>query len=139
MALNGLIQKGVTSDWAVHMMGHELTAQFGIDHARTLAIIAPSHYRYNFEAKKEKLAQYAERVWNVSEGSLEEKANKAIERMETFFQSLGIQTKLSDYTSEYQGTAEKIEKVFLDRKWLGLGERGIVKPEDAKKIVEMAY
>eukprot|EP01093_Parvamoeba_rugata_P005899 TRINITY_DN1891_c0_g1_i1.p1 TRINITY_DN1891_c0_g1~~TRINITY_DN1891_c0_g1_i1.p1 ORF type:complete len:243 (+),score=52.54 TRINITY_DN1891_c0_g1_i1:2365-3093(+) len=62
MALNGLIQKGVPGDWAVHMMGHELTALFGIDHARTLAVIAPSHYKYNFEAKKEKLAQYGERV-----------------------------------------------------------------------------
>ena len=81
----------------------------------------------------------AERVWNISEGNLEEKANKGIEKMEAFFQSLGIQTKLSDYTSEYQGTAEKVEKTFLDRKWLALGERGIVKPEDAKKIVEMAY
>ncbi len=86
MALNGLIQKGVVSDWAIHGIGHELTAQFGIDHARTLAIIAPSHYRYNFEAKKEKLAQYAERVWNVTEGTTEEKALKGIEKMEAFFQ-----------------------------------------------------
>ena len=85
------------------------------------------------------MAQYAERVWNVTEGSTEDKALKAIEKMEAFFQSLGIQTKLSDYTSEYEGTAEKVEKAFLDRKWLGLGERGIVKPEDARKIVEMAY
>ena len=52
MALNGLIQKGIPSDWATHMMGHELTALFGIDHARTLAIIGPSHYTYNFEKKK---------------------------------------------------------------------------------------
>jgi NADP-dependent alcohol dehydrogenase len=66
----GTSHYGVVSDWAVHGIGHELTAQFGIDHARTLAVIAPSHYRYNFEAKKEKLAQYAERVWNVTEGSL---------------------------------------------------------------------
>ena len=69
MALNGLLQKGVPTDWAVHAIGHELTALFGIDHARTLAIIAPSHYTYNFEAKKEKLAQYAERVWSMNEGS----------------------------------------------------------------------
>lgn len=139
MALNGLIQKGVVSDWAVHGIGHELTAQFGIDHARTLAIIAPSHYRYNFEAKKEKLAQYAERVWNITEGSVEEKATQGIAKMEEFFQSLGIKTKLSDYTDNYKGTAELVEKTFLDRKWLALGERGIVKPEDAKKIVEMSY
>jgi NADP-dependent alcohol dehydrogenase len=65
MALNGLIQKGVPSDWATHMIGHELTAMYEIDHARTLAIIGPNLYRTMFETKKEKLAQYGERVWNV--------------------------------------------------------------------------
>jgi NADP-dependent alcohol dehydrogenase len=94
---------------------------------------------FPFEAKKEKLAQYAERVWNITEGSVEEKANQGIAKMEEFFQSLGIKTKLSDYTENYKGTAELVEKTFLDRKWLALGERGIVKPEDAKKIVEMSY
>jgi NADP-dependent alcohol dehydrogenase len=69
MALNGLIQKGVPTDWAIHAIGHELTAMYGIDHARTLAIITPSHYKFNFETKKEKLAQYAQRVWNISDGT----------------------------------------------------------------------
>lgn len=139
MALNGLIQKGVPTDWAVHSMGHELTAYFGIDHARTLAIIAPSHYRYYFENKKEKLAQYAERVWGVYEGSVEEKAQLGIEKMEHFFQSLGIQTKLSDYTPDFEGTAEKVEKAFTERNWLGLGEHKVLTPKDAYKIVEMSY
>ncbi len=139
MALNGLIQKGVITDWAVHAMGHELTAQFGIDHARTLAVIAPSHYRYNFEAKKEKLAQYAERVWGISEGSIHEKAEKAIVKIEEFFHSLHIQTKLSDYTKDFAGTAEKVEKAFTERKWLGLGEHKNLTPKDVFKIVEMSY
>ena len=139
MALNGLIQKGVITDWAVHAMGHELTAQFGIDHARTLAVIAPSHYRYNFEAKKEKLAQYAERVWGISEGSIHEKAEKAIVKIEEFFHSLHIQTKLSDYTKDFAGTAEKVEKAFTERNWLGLGEHKNLTPKDAFKIVEMSY
>ena len=139
MALNGLIQKGVISDWAIHGIGHELTAQFGIDHARTLAIIAPSHYRYNFEAKKEKLAQYAERVWNVTEGTTEEKALKGIEKMEAFFQSLGIKTKLSEYPENYQGTAEKIQEAIIEKNWLEIGEKGILKQKKKKKIVEMAY
>ena len=139
MALNGLIQKGVPSDWAVHMMGHELTALFNIDHARTLAIITESHYTYNLEDKKEKLAQYAERVWNVSEGSVEEKAKAGIAKTTVFFQSLGIKTKLSDYTEDYKGTAEIISKRFTDRGWKGLGERGKVTPSDVEKIVEMSY
>lgn len=139
MALNGLIQKGVPTDWAVHAIGHELTALFGIDHARTLAVIAPSHYKYNFEAKKEKLAQYAERVWNITEGSTDEKALAAIEKTESFFNELGIDTKLSQYTIDYSGTAELISKRFTERGWLGLGEHKSLKPSDVEKIVTMAY
>ncbi|TXD85597.1 iron-containing alcohol dehydrogenase [Subsaximicrobium wynnwilliamsii] len=139
MALNGLIQKGVPTDWAVHAMGHELTALFGIDHARTLAVIAPSHYEYNFETKKEKLAQYAERVWNITEGSTESKAKAAIKRTEAFFNEMGIATKLSQYTNDYEGTAEEISKRFKARGWEGLGEHQNLKPEDAEQIVKMAY
>lgn len=138
MALNGLIQKGVPGDWAIHMMGHELTALFGIDHARTLAVITPSHYKYNFEAKKEKLAQYGERVWNITEGSTDDKAYEAIAKTEAFFHQLGIDTKLSDYTKDYEGTAEEVAKRFKARGWK-LGERQALMPEDAEKIVKMAY
>ena len=139
MALNGLIQKGVPTDWAIHAIGHELTALFGIDHARTLAVIAPSHYQYNFESKKEKLAQYAERVWSITEGSLEERAYAAIQKTESFFNDLGIDTKLSKYTTDYEGTAELISKRFRERGWEGLGEHQNLKPEDVEAIVKMAY
>lgn len=139
MALNGLIQKGVPTDWAIHAMGHELTALYGIDHARTLAIIAPSHYSFNFETKKEKLAQYAERVWNIADGNIDEKARAAIEKTEAFFNGLGIATKLSEYTSDYQGTAETISQRFTDRGWLGIGEHKTITPELVTEIVKMAY
>lgn len=139
MALNGLIQKGVPTDWAVHSMGHELTALYGIDHARTLAIVAPNHYRYNFESKKEKLAQYAERVWNVNADSLEEKANAAIQKTEEFFQSMEIETRLSDYTETYEGTAENIARRFTERGWTALGEHKTLTPADVEKIIKMSY
>ncbi|WP_316751174.1 iron-containing alcohol dehydrogenase [Pedobacter gandavensis] len=139
MALNGLIQKGVPTDWAVHAMGHELTALFGIDHARTLAIIAPSHYRYNFEAKKEKLAQYGQRVWGITSGSTDDIANAAIARTEDFFHSMEIKTTLSEYTDDFEGTAQKIAKRFTERGWLGLGEHKTLAPSDVEKIVEMSY
>jgi NADP-dependent alcohol dehydrogenase len=139
MALNGLIQKGVPTDWAVHAMGHELTALFGIDHARTLAIIAPSHYRYNFNGKKEKLAQYAERVWNISSGTTEEKATAGIKATEEFFHSLDINTRLSEYTADFNGTAQLISQKFTERGWNGIGERKTLTPADVEKIVEMSY
>ena len=139
MALNGLIQKGVPTDWAVHAIGHELTALFGIDHARTLAVIVPSHYKFNFETKKEKLAQYAERVWNITEGSTDDKAYAAIEKTEDFSHDLGIDTKLSDYTKDYEGTAEIIAKRFTDRGWKALGEHQSISPNKVETIVKMAY
>lgn len=139
MALNGLIQQGVPGDWAVHAMGHELTALYGIDHARTLAIVGPNHYRYNFESKKVKLAQYAERIWNIEEGTAEEKANIGIEKTEEFFHSLGIDTKLSEYTDDYSETGRIVSKRFTDRGWTGLGEHKTLSPSDAEKIIEMSY
>lgn len=139
MALNGLIQKGVPTDWTIHAIGHELTALFGIDHARTLAIIMGSHYRYNFEFKKDKLAQYGIRVWNIKEGNDEEKAKQAILKTEQFFHSLGIKTKLSEYTENYKEAAPFIFKNFTARGMIGLGEQKNISPSDVVKIVEMSY
>ena len=139
MALNGLIAQGVPPDWSTHMIGHELTALYGIDHAQTLAIIGPNLYRVMFSNKKEKLAQYAERVWGIQEGDVEFKAKAGIEKTVSFFQSMGIKTKLSDYTNDYQQTAEIIQDRFTRRNWRQLGENGIITIEKVKEIVEMSY
>ena len=139
MALNGLIQKGVPSDWATHMIGHELTALYEIDHARTLAIIAPSLYRVMFETKKDKLAQYGERVFNITGNSVEEKAEKAIEKTVEFFHTMGMKTKLSENAENIEKTADFIVNRFEERGWKGLGEKQNITPEKVREIVEMSY
>ena len=97
LALNGLIGAGVPHDWATHMIGHEITALYGIDHARTLAIILPSLLEVQREQKSAKLLQYAERVWHITEGSDDQRIDQAIRRTRLFFEELGIKTRLSDY------------------------------------------
>lgn len=139
MALNGLIQKGVPTDWATHMIGHELTALYEIDHARTLAIIGPNLYRVLFETKKEKLAQYGERIWKVSGTTVEEKATEAIEKTVQFFHKMGMDTKISNYTSDYQKTADFIVDRFNERGWKAMGERQNITLEKVREIVEMSY
>ena len=139
MALNGLIQKGVPTDWATHMIGHELTAKYDIDHAMTLAIIFPNLWRYKFENKKEKLAQYAERIWDIRTGSIEEKAEFAIQKTLDFLHGLEVKTKLSDYTENYNGFSDEVKKTFEARNWIALGERKDITPDDVKKIVERSY
>jgi NADP-dependent alcohol dehydrogenase len=139
MALNGLIQKGVPSDWATHMIGHELTALYEIDHARTLAIIGPNLYRVMFDTKKEKLAQYGQRVWNLKGDSTEDIAEQAIEKTVAFFHEMGMKTKLSENTENYEKTADFIVKRFEERGWKTLGEKQNISLDKVRTIVEMSY
>lgn len=138
MALNGLIQKGVPSDWATHMIGHELTALYEIDHARTLAIIGPNLYRVMFETKKEKLAQYGQRVWNLT-GTPDEIAKAAIDKTVNFFHTMGMKTRISENAENIEGTADFIVHRFEERGWLGLGERQNVTLEKVREIVTLSY
>lgn len=138
MALNGLIQKGVPSDWATHMIGHELTALYGIDHARTLAIIGPNLYRVMFETKKGKLAQYGKRIFNLT-GTEDEIAHEAINKTVEFFIKMGMPTKLSECTEGYEKTADFIVNRFDERGWKGLGEKQNITLDKVKNIVEMSY
>ena len=133
-ALNGNLRAGVAYDWATHMIGHELTALFGIDHARTLAIIAPRLYENQYENKKQMLAQYGARVLGI-EGPQEFTARTAIVETEIFFQSLGIDTHLSDYTNNTNEVAQEIKNRFIQRGWLKMGERGAITPDDVEQIV----
>ena len=96
-ALNGLIGAGVPQDWATHMIGHEITAMFGLDHAQTLAVVLPAMLDLRREAKRDKLLQYAVRVWNIDTGSDNARIDAAIARTRAFFESLGVNTRLSDY------------------------------------------
>jgi NADP-dependent alcohol dehydrogenase len=86
LALNGLIGAGVPSDWATHMIGHEVTALHGLDHAQTLAIILPTMLSLRRDSKRAKLLQYADRVWNIREGSEEQRIDAAITKTRDFFE-----------------------------------------------------
>jgi NADP-dependent alcohol dehydrogenase len=139
MALNGLIQKGVPSDWATHMIGHELTALYEIDHARTLAIIGPNLYRVMFDTKKDKLAQYGKRVWKIQGNSTEEIAEKAIEKTVEFFHKMGMKTKISENADNIEKTADFIVNRFEERGWKAMGEKQNITLEKVRAIVEMSY
>ncbi len=136
MALNGLISCGVPGDWSVHSIGHELTALHGIDHARTLAIILPGLWKTLKTEKGDKLLQYGNRIWNITEGSREERIEKTIIRTEEFFRSLGIKTKLSEYGIG-RDTIDVIVQRFEKRKWFTLGDRGLTTPDVTRNALEL--
>jgi len=137
MALNGLIGSGVPQDWSVHMIGHELTALYGLDHAQSLAIVLPAMWRFRQVEKSEKLIQFAERVLGITEGSDDYKINKAINMTETFFNELGAKTKLIDYGIT-ETDVEKIIKALEKHGMTALSERGDVTLDISEQVLRMA-
>ena len=137
LALNGLIGAGVPQDWATHMIGHELTALYDIDHARTLALVLPALLDAQREQKRGKLLQYGERVWNITQGSDDERIAAAIARTRAFFEGLGIPTHLS----AYQLGQEAVEAVLTQLEAHGmtsLGEHRDIDLARSRRILEAA-
>lgn len=138
MALNGLVGAGVPQDWATHYIGHELTAIAGIDHARTLAAVWPGVMAVKFEAKKAKLAQYAERVWNVREGSVDDKARAAIAHTRAFFESVGVPSGLATYDLPAD-IADQVAARLDARNQAPLGEHKDIDSAMVKRVLAAAY
>lgn len=137
LGLNGLIGAGVPQDWATHMIGHEITALHGVDHARTLAIILPSLLKIQKENKKEKLLQYADRIWGIKNGTDEEKIDQAIKKTVEFFHAMEIKTKLSDYSITKESIPTIIEQLTAHG-MVKLGEKKEITPDVSKKILELS-
>ena len=137
LALNGLIAAGVPSDWGTHMIGHEITAKYGIDHARTLAVVLPAMMQIRRVAKHEKLLQYAKRVWDITEGSDDEIIDVAIAKTRAFFESLGLPTRLSAYDIGEDGITAIIKQLEAHG-MVALGERHEVTLAESRKVLEAA-
>lgn len=137
MALNGLIGAGVPNDWATHMLGHELTALHGLDHAQTLAIVLPAMLQVRREEKREKLLQYAERVWGLHADDDDARIDLAIEHTRIFFESLGVPTRLADYGIGKEAIPALLAQ--LERHGMSaLGEHGTLTLEGSRQVFELA-
>ena len=137
MALNGLIGAGVPQDWATHMIGHELTGGYGIDHARTLSIVLPAVMKVCREGKQAKLLQYAERVWQLKEGDAEQRINEAIRLTEAFFKEMAVPVRLS----EVDLGAKDVEQMLVKLEqhgMLALGEKGDINLSVSREILTAA-
>ncbi len=138
MALNGLIGAGVPQDWATHLLGHELTALYNIDHAQTLAIVLPSMLNVRRAAKREKLLQYADRVWGITEGSDDARIDAAIAKTRDFFEAMGVKTRMRDYGLEVSAINTVLEQLKAHG-MVALGERGDVDLATSKLVLEGSY
>ena len=138
LALNGLIGSGVPQDWSTHMVGHEITVLYGLDHAQTLAIVLPSMLEVMKAEKSANLLQYGERIWDLAvDLPAAEKRRLAIAKTREFFETMGVKTRFSDYGLG----KEVIEKIIANLQAHGmvkLGEKGTVTPQVVRKVLELS-
>ncbi|PLZ03895.1 NADH-dependent alcohol dehydrogenase [Burkholderia sp. WAC0059] len=137
LALNGLIGAGVPQDWATHMLGHELTALHGLDHAQTLAVVLPAMLGARRDQKRAKLLQYAERVWNITTGSEDERITAAIDATRAFFERMTVATRLRDYQIGRESIDTLIAKL-QEHGMTALGEHGDVTLDVSRRVYELA-
>lgn len=133
-ALNTAIGCGVPQDWTTHIIGHEITALHGIDHARTLAVVLPSLMNTQRVQKGAKILQLGARVWGITEGSEDARIDATIAKVRAFYEALGIPTRLSDYKLGAD-TAAKVAKRLADRGTTKFGERGDITPAVVEQVL----
>jgi len=136
LGLNGLIGAGVPQDWAAHRAGYELTVLYGMDHAQTLAVIVPAMLRVRAQSKRQKLLQYAWRVWGIDSGDENTRIDSAIERTRAFFERMGLPTHLREY-GIYDINIEQILELLESHGMVNIGENGDVTPETMREIFKL--
>lgn len=137
MALNGVIGVGVPQDWATHMIGHELTALYHLDHAQTLAIVLPGIMAVRKDAKRAKLLQYAARVWHIADGDEETRIAAVIDRTRAFFEQMGVKTRLSDYGLG-QDAIDAVVARLAEHRLVKLGEHRDVDAEASRAALQLS-
>ncbi len=135
-ALNGLIGAGVAQDWSTHMIGHELTALYGVDHARSLAIVQPALLRNQLDSKRAKLEQLGRNVFALEEG--DQLAQRTIAAIEAFYHSLGVATQLTEHHVSKSQAISDVLAQLKNHGMVKLGEHGAITLEHSKAILEQA-
>ena len=137
MALNGLIGVGVPQDWATHMIGHELTALYGLDHAQTLAIVLPALLQQQRQQKRQKLLQYGQRVFGLHHQDEERLIDEAISHTRAFFEHMGVPTRMSEYGIPADAVDILVEHLQQNH-LVKIGEHGDITPEVVRAILRAA-
>ncbi|MCC4800247.1 aldehyde reductase [Enterovibrio norvegicus] len=135
-ALSGLIGQGVPQDWATHMIGHELTALWHVDHARSLTIIQPSLLRNQIDYKRAKLEQMGRNVFGFANS--DDLAERTIDAIEAFYKQLGLETKLTEHTGNKETAINAVIDQLTKHGLTSLGENQSITLEKSREILENA-
>ncbi len=131
-ALNFQIGAGVPQDWSTHLVGHELTAFYNLDHARSLAVVQPYLLRVMMEDKKEKIAKMGENVFGIKNDN-----EAVIKAIETLYNKVGVPTKLSEYEIDDK-VISNVTNALEAKGYTALGENGNITLDKVTTILTMS-
>ena len=95
---NDLTGCGRAHALAVHQLEHALSGEYDeISHGAGLAILFPAWGKYVYKYNIPRFAQFARRVWDITEPDDEKAALMGIEAMENYFISIKMPVRLHEF------------------------------------------
>ena len=142
LAHNGLLcAGGPNGDWASHQIEMELSGMFGVAHGAGLAAIWGSWARYVLDAKPQRFAQFAHRIFDLPQtGDPKSDGLRGIEAMEDYFRSIRMPVNLREL-GVGELTEEQIDELAEKCTYFGrrtIGQFKVLGKEDIKAIYRMA-
>ena len=142
LAHNGLLcAGGPNGDWASHQIEMELSGMFGVAHGAGLAAIWGSWARYVLDAKPQRFAQFAYRIFDLPQtGDPTVDGLRGIEAMEDYFRSIRMPVNLREL-GVGELTEEQIDELAEKCTYFGrrtIGQFKVLGKEDIKAIYRMA-
>jgi len=131
-ALNFQIGAGVPQDWSTHLIGHELTAYYNLDHARSLAVVQPYLLEVMGEDKKEKIAQLGKNVFGIESNNAD-----VIKAMEKVYNSVGVPTKLNAYKIDDK-VVSNVQAALTKNGYTAMGENANITLDKVETILNMS-
>ena len=138
VAHNGFLSVGrkTRGDFSSHRMGHSLSLLFGVAHGASLSVVMPAWARYLYEENPVPFARLGEAVFDIYDGTDEEKALDAIDALEDFFKDINSPTTLRELGIK----EEDIEKIAANAsKGQTFGVLKALAPDDVLEIYKLAY
>ena len=138
IAHSGFLSMGrkVRGDFSSHRMGHSLSVLHGVTHGASLSVVMLAWARYLYEENPVPFARLGEEVFDIFDGSDEEKALEAIDALEDFFRDINTPTSLRELGIK----EEEIEKIAENAsRGESFGVLSTLEPEDVLEIFKLAY
>ncbi|WP_210471111.1 iron-containing alcohol dehydrogenase [Sporosarcina sp. 6E9] len=134
LGLNNFLRLGYQGDWASHEIEHAISAVYDIPHAGGLAIIFPHWMRQNLDKDPERFARLAEKVFQVNPDgkTTKEVALEGIDRLRSFWSSIGAPETLADYGIDNSKVGIMAEKATING---NIGRFSNMNREDVEKVL----